>query len=84
MIQSSKLDAFNGELQKAQAEADVIDAELARLQRDDPAAPFRFFNLVGRRRLIGERLLAAVEALGSVRADDLSFKTRNPSARAGA
>jgi hypothetical protein len=65
MIQNSELDAFNLELAKAQAECDAIEAELSLLQHGEPGASFKYFNLVGRRRLIGERLLAAVEALGS-------------------
>jgi hypothetical protein len=65
MVQNSQIDLLNARLDAAKVERDAIDAEMAQLQHGDPDTPFRFFNLVGRRRLISERLLAAVEALGS-------------------
>ena|SRR5579859_506576 len=65
MVQNSQIDLLNARLEAAKVERDAIDSELAQLQHGDPDTPFRFFNLVGRRRMIAERLLAAVEALGS-------------------
>ena len=68
MVQNSQIDLLNAQLEAAKVERDAIDAELDQLQNggDPGCAEFRVFNLVARRRLIGERLLAAVEALGNV------------------
>ena len=65
MNQNPELDLFIDELRSAQSECDVIDAELAKLTPDDASANLRFFSLVDRRRLIGERLIATIERLGS-------------------
>jgi hypothetical protein len=65
MVQTSKIDLLNARLEAAKVERYAIDAELAQLQHGDPDTPFKFFNLVGRRHLIADRLLAAVEALES-------------------
>ncbi len=65
MVRNCQIDLLNARLEAAKAERDAIDAELAQLQHGDPGTPFRFFNLVGRRHLIAEGLLATVEELGS-------------------
>ena len=63
MSQNIDLDMLFDELRSAQSECDAIDAELARLEHGDANANKSFFRLVDRRRLIGERLLATIEAL---------------------
>lgn len=65
MNQNPELDVFIDELRSAQSECDVIDAELAKLRHDDASANVRFYSLVDRRRLIGERLIATIERLES-------------------